>query len=60
MSALRMEKQLGRILDFSYTKSTLASRGSTFDISRMVTGLVTVKGNSRTAKSRERAKTGFD
>ena len=54
MSALRMEKQLAES-STSLTKSTLASRGTTgSDISRMVTGLVTVNGNIRAAKERKR------
>ncbi len=54
MSALRMEKQLAES-SISLTKSTLASRGATiFHVSWMVTGLVTVNGNSLAAKSQER------
>jgi hypothetical protein len=46
----------------SLTKSTLASRGATvFDISRMVTGLVTENGNNRAAKERKpKTKTWLD
>ena len=47
MSALRMEKQLAQS-SISLTKSTLASRESTtFEISSLVTGLVTMNGNKR-------------
>ncbi len=56
MPALRMEKQLADS-SISLTKSTLASRGATaFGVSWMVTGLVTVNGNSRAAKGQEREK----
>src|SRR5712691_5219949 len=41
----------------SLTKSTLAPQGATAsDISRVVTGLVTVNGNTRAAKERKRKK----
>ena len=54
MSTLRIEKQLADS-SISLTKSTLASRGATdLDISRMVTGLVTVNGNNLVPKSRQR------
>ena len=54
MSALRMEKELADS-SISLTKNILASRGATaFDIPRMVTGLVTVNGNSLAARSLER------
>ena len=52
MSALRIEKQLGRILDFSHKEHFCVARINCFEIPRMVTGLVTVNGNSLAAKSR--------
>ena len=49
-----MEKELANS-PISLTKSTLAPQGATaFDISRMVTGLVTVNGNIRATKERKR------
>ncbi len=54
MSTLRIEKQLADS-SISLTKNTLASGEQLlFDISRMVTGLVTVNGTIRADKERKR------